>query len=413
MSALNIALEILARKDAFGEGFFDAAAEALARGLDCRWAGVGILRDDGKTIDIAAFWEDDGLKDRFSYDLKGSPCEGAYDTTVKETYCFFPDKVQEYFPFNNTLQTHGVVSYRAEVVFKSSGAPCAHIFVAHDDPQSFSQDDMAFFRLVAQRAGAELNRLRAEASLREAKDAAEAASRSKSQFIAHMSHELRTPLNCMIGFSELILREHLAPLHPAHREYMQLVYESGQHLLSLINDVLDIARIEANGYRLNEAEADLEVLIKSCVSMMSLRARQGNIELTLLDSERHWDVLIDERVVKQVVINLLSNAIKFTHAGGKVTIALRAGVDGGVAICVADTGIGIHASDLDKALSYFGQVHSGTTREYEGAGIGLPLSKRMMELHGGTLELQSDVGQGTVVTATLPARCMIPARSVA
>jgi signal transduction histidine kinase len=217
-----------------------------------------------------------------------------------------------------------------------------------------------------------------------------------------MSHELRTPLNAILGFSETMLYETFGPLGaPRYKEYLGDIHKSGSHLLSLINDILDIARFDAGQAELYEEVFDLEPLAAECMRMIAGHAEKCDIVLFTELAADLPALRADKRRIKQVLINLLSNAVKFTPAGGRVKFS-AALTELGLAMAVRDTGIGIAEQDIPKALERFGQVDSSLARKYEGTGLGLPLSKQLMELHGGSLSLESQEGVGTTVTVTLP-----------
>jgi signal transduction histidine kinase len=234
-----------------------------------------------------------------------------------------------------------------------------------------------------------------------AKDAAEAASRAKTEFLANMSHELRTPLNAIIGFSGVMVEQIFGPMPQKYDEYAQDINASGTHLLTLINDILDLTKAESNRMTLSESEVDLAAAAVDSVMMVQKMAGDADIALTV-DLEPGLPLLLaDAAKLRQILINLLSNAVKFTPDGGSVTLSVKRDRDG-VGIRVADTGIGIPADKIAVAMSPFGQVDSGLSRRYDGTGLGLPLTKKLAELHGGTLDLQSVVSKGTLVTIWLP-----------
>jgi PAS domain S-box-containing protein len=250
-------------------------------------------------------------------------------------------------------------------------------------------------------------RNRGEQALREAKEAAELANRTKSEFLANMSHELRTPLNAVIGFSELILSEMLGPLgSDRYREYIRDIRQSGTHLLGLINDILDLSKIEAGKVELEEATFDPAEAISATLRIIRERAQQRHIALAAPRIEPSTKLRADERKVKQILLNLLSNAVKFTPEGGSVTVSGEWRSDG-LVIAVSDTGIGIAPEDVPLALEPFRQISSAHNRSYEGTGLGLPLTKRLVELHGGTLEIDSTVGQGTTVRVQFPPQRLV------
>jgi signal transduction histidine kinase len=250
---------------------------------------------------------------------------------------------------------------------------------------------------------------RREEALVVARDMAEAASRSKSEFLANISHELRTPLNAIIGFSEIMRDEIFGPIgSPQYRTYLRDVLESAQHLLEVINDILDVAKAEAGKLALDEEEIELDRLALLVLRLLEERAVRAGLRLEL-DVPRELPLLLaDERKLKQVLINLFTNAVKFTPPGGEVALRARLALDGDLLIEVVDTGIGIAPEDIATALSPFGQVDGRLSRKYQGTGLGLPLSRALVMLHGGTLLISSAVGRGTTVTVRLPAARLRP-----
>jgi signal transduction histidine kinase len=281
---------------------------------------------------------------------------------------------------------------------------------------------------LAQRASGEAERLRAHVLQLEhtklelertsqdlvgALAAADAANKSKSQFLASMSHELRTPLNAVIGFSEVLSLQMFGPLGDArYRAYARDIRNSGEHLLSLINDILDLSRLDAGQGSLHEEALDLGKLLEDAMRMVEPQAAKASLKLSKAFARDLPRVCVDERRIKQVVINIVSNSVKFTPAGGTVSVTADAS-PAGIAICIRDTGIGMAKADIPRAFERFGQVDSTLARKYEGAGLGLPLARELVELHGGTLALESAPGLGTAVTITLPSRCIVAESSAA
>lgn len=245
-----------------------------------------------------------------------------------------------------------------------------------------------------------------EQSLRYAKEQADSANRAKSAFLANMSHELRTPLNAIIGFSEMMMKETFGPLgSPKYKEYLSDVHLSAEHLLEIINEVLDMSKIEAGRLELIEEEVNLNELIGAVVRMMASRVFSGGTNINMSVSQELPKMRADHRLMRQVLINLLTNAIKFSPDGGDITVSAEIRPDNVLEIVIADKGIGIESDKIQHALEPFGQVSDLPEKRdlrSQGTGLGLPLSKAMVEMHGGTLEIRSEPGAGTSVILTFP-----------
>jgi len=232
---------------------------------------------------------------------------------------------------------------------------------------------------------------------------AEAENRDKSQFLANISHELRTPLNAIIGFSEIIRNEAMQQLPPTYQEYIEDIHGSGKHLLSLINDILDYSKAEAGKLELELAEVDATKVIKNSMRLVIPRAEEAQVTLIEEFPGAHFVITTDAKKLKQVLLNLLSNAVKFTPAGGEVRVtAWEQLVEGQICIQVKDTGIGIAPKDISRVMTPFGQVDSTLSRRYEGTGLGLPLSKKLVETMGGEFQIESQEKVGTTITIKLP-----------
>jgi signal transduction histidine kinase len=251
------------------------------------------------------------------------------------------------------------------------------------------------------------------ADLEAALEKAAMASQAKSQFLAAMSHELRTPLNAVIGFAEVLAQEMFGPLgSQRYRDYADTIQSSGRHLLGLINDVLDFSKLDAGALELEEGAVDLNAVARESVRMLATQAGEARVRL---QEQLHPSLPLmqaDARRIRQIVLNLLANAVKFTPPEGEVRI-LTFSCEAGIALAVCDTGIGIAPADIPKALERFGQIDNRLARKYDGTGLGLPLSKRLAELHGGTLQLESEVGHGTTVTVTFPSHRLLGERAAA
>jgi signal transduction histidine kinase len=240
------------------------------------------------------------------------------------------------------------------------------------------------------------------AELAAALRAAAAASEAKSQFLATMSHELRTPMNAIIGFSDILDAQRFGSLgDPRYQEYARAIRDSGSHLLALINDVLEFSRASSGKLELDDQEFSPGEVIEEAIQIVGPQAKTGDVCLERDATFADLRLRGDRRRVRQVLINILGNGVKFTPAGGRVSIGGRQD-SRGLAIVVSNTGIGIAEEDIPKVLDHFGQVDSLLTRQYDGLGLGLPLAKQLVELHGGRLDIESVIDVGTTVTITFP-----------
>lgn len=237
-----------------------------------------------------------------------------------------------------------------------------------------------------------------------AEERANTANRAKSEFLASLSHELRTPLNSVIGFSEVLMMQLFGPLADRYRGYAGDIHQAGKHLLSLINEVLDLSKVEAGKFELHEETINLPELLRGCLHLIEDRAERAKVSLAENVAPSLPMLYADARLIRQILLNLLSNSIKFTPEGGHVVASIRFDGDGWIRIAVQDNGIGIAPHDIGRVLEPFGQVASEQALQYqnESTGLGLPLARRFTELHGGRLVLESMVGSGTTITIALP-----------
>jgi signal transduction histidine kinase len=242
-----------------------------------------------------------------------------------------------------------------------------------------------------------------EAHLKEARQMAEVASEAKSRFLANMSHELRTPLNAIIGFAEVLSGEMFGGLgNSKYLEYAKDIYKSGDHLLTVINNVLDLTKSEAGKLEFVGQALDVAEIIATCTKIMRDQCRKAELSLSVAMSDEPLAIFGDPVKLRQIILNLMSNAVKFTEPGGAIVVGTQSAEDGSVILSVTDTGIGMSPEDIPIAMAPFGQVDSRLARRYEGTGLGLPLTKSLVELHGGTLSIDSQRGRGTTVTVILP-----------
>jgi signal transduction histidine kinase len=260
-------------------------------------------------------------------------------------------------------------------------------------------------QLKASYAGLERKVEERTRELSDSRQQLEVANRHKSEFLASMSHELRTPLNAIIGFSEVLAEQMFGEVNEKQAEYLRDIHSSGTHLLSLINDILDLSKIEAGRMELELTRFDVGAALENALTLMRERAVRNGVALTLERQETVGAWIADERKFKQVMLNLLSNAVKFTPQGGKVTVRAKR-VDSGVEIAVSDSGIGIKPEDQQVVFEAFRQASGDHLKKSEGTGLGLALTRKFVELHGGSLSLQSEVGRGSTFTFTLPERTL-------
>ena len=241
-----------------------------------------------------------------------------------------------------------------------------------------------------------------EEDLRQSRDKEQRANRAKSEFLTRTTHELRTPLNIIMGFAEFLIEGKLDPLDPKHKEYLQDIYSSGKHLLRLIDDVLDLARVEAGKMRLRLEKFSARAAVESVATEIKTVAQKRKIHLDVVISPEIREVTLDQQKFKQILHNLLSNAIKFTESGGVVRIRVQPQDAHHFKLVIKDTGIGIKSEDLPRLFQDFEQLDSGSSRRYEGSGLGLALTKGLVELQGGTISVESQYGVGTTFLVVLP-----------
>ena len=273
--------------------------------------------------------------------------------------------------------------------------------VSRKPPRPFSDKELALLTTFADQAVIAIENARLFHEIEDKSHQLATANQHKSDFLANMSHELRTPLNAVIGFSEVLLERMFGELNEKQDDYLKDILSSGKHLLSLIGDILDLSKIEAGRMELELEEFDVAAALGNTLTLIRERAQQHGIGLSLEIAEGVGALRADQRKLKQIMLNLLSNAVKFTPDGGNISVQARQ-TDEVLEVAVSDTGIGIAPADQDTVFQEFRQVGGSYTNKQEGTGLGLALTRRLVELHGGSMGLHSALGQGSTFTFTIP-----------
>lgn len=405
-----------------GSDFFESLVRYLADILQVRHVLVTQrLPTDPGRIRTLAFWQHGELGDSLEYDLAGTPCE----RVVAGEVTYVPQRVQVLYPDDAELRELGAISFLGIPLVDATAQVIGHLAVIDDKPMVDDHTRELILRIFAARAAAELERQQTEDALRQARETADAANQAKSTFLANMSHELRTPLNTIIGFAQLITRD--CQLETEAQDYLEIISRSGEHLLALINDVLEMSKIEAGRISLHVTTFDLSYLLSSLDAMLTLQAEAKGLSLSFdCDPALPTYIATDEGKLRQVLINLLGNAIKFTQAGrvmlrvrcqplpeqpGVTNPAANVAADIALEFAVVDTGPGIDPEDINCLFEPFIQSaaglrcsETGLGRSHQGSGLGLPISQQFVQLMGGELTLETQLNQGSTFTFVLPVR---------
>jgi len=357
---------------------------------------------EGDTVHLAAYRGPQGEALSRIYPLPLSRKSGTGWAILNAAIAHFPDIEAPGVPPGvvagcRALKVRAIVF--APMLFEGKGIGA--IWVARSQAGPFSEKQIAQLRTFADQAVIAIQNGRLFREIQEKSAQLEVANRHKSEFLANMSHELRTPLNAIIGFSEVLMERMFGEVNEKQADYLKDIHESGKHLLSLINDILDLSKIEAGRMELEVSSFHLPSAISNAMTLVRERAQRHGVQLGSEIDPQLGELQADERKVKQILLNLLSNAVKFTPEGGKVDVSARK-FDGKIEIAVRDTGVGISADDQAKLFEEFRQVGADAARKAEGTGLGLALTKKFVELHGGAIRVESAPGKGSTFSFSLP-----------
>ena len=414
-TATAAVLQVISGAQSDVQPVFDKIVDSCHRLFASEMIGIQVVEDDAATLRLAAYrgLGRDQLQRLYPLALAGSSAALAIS---EQRVVHTPDVLggEHVAPsLLRTAQLTGSNFSHLQAPMLRDGKGVGSIFLSRIPPRPFSDKEIGLLKTFADQAVIAIRNARLIQEIQAKSHQLEVANQHKSEFLANMSHELRTPLNAIIGFSEVLSEQMFGDVNDKQMEYLLDIHSSGQHLLTLINDVLDLSKIEAGRMELEPSCFDLGLLLDNSLTLVRERAQRNGLTVTLDVDDGLDEWVADARKVKQVVVNLLSNAVKFTPTGGSVTLSARkltARADSAgegaatdrVAISVADTGVGIAADEQALVFEEFRQASGDYLRKAEGTGLGLSLAKRFVELHGGTLSLQSEPGQGSIFTVTLP-----------
>jgi len=383
---------------------FDKILESCQRLFEGNLVGVTLVEHDGQ-VHLSAYKGEKSEELARIYPMPLSRESGTGCAILDQKVVQFADLGQDSATPPQVIKGAQVLGFRS-IIFGPmmfEGRGIGAIWVARRFAGPFSDKQISLLKTFADQAVIAIQNARLFREIQEKSAQLEVANKHKSEFLANMSHELRTPLNAIIGFSEVLSERMFGEINEKQADYLKDIHESGRHLLSLINDILDLSKIEAGRMDLEISTFDLPTALSNAMTLVRERAQRHGIALSLEVDKRLGAFQADERKFKQIVLNLLSNAVKFTPDGGRVDVSARKH-DGKIEVAVRDTGIGIAPQDHAAVFEEFKQVGRDYTKKAEGTGLGLTLTKRFVELHGGAISLESALGKGSTFTITLPVR---------
>jgi signal transduction histidine kinase len=400
-TAISEILRVISSSPGDVKPVLDAVAARATRLCDAAAATIYVL--EGDVLRRTAFYGPEGLLGGDTLPYSADTLTGRTIAEGKPIHVVDIEQEQKNFPksweFAQKFGRHTMLS----VPLTREGKPFGTMFLRRAEVRPFTEKQIGLSRTFADQAAIAIENVRLFKEIQEKSAQLEIANKHKSDFLANMSHELRTPLNAIIGFSEVLIERMFGEMNEKQADYLKDIHESGKHLLSLINDILDLSKIEAGRMDLEVSSFHLPSALSNAMTLVRERAQRHGIALDLQVDKRLAEFNADERKFKQILLNLLSNAVKFTPDGGRVDVTAK--LNGkAVEVAVRDTGIGIAPDDQQKIFSEFVQVGRDYTRKAEGTGLGLALTKRFVELHGGEIRLESAPGKGSTFTFTIPIR---------
>jgi signal transduction histidine kinase len=401
-TATSEILRVISDSPADVKPILEAVAERATRLCDSVSTAIYVL--EGEVMRRTAFNGPPGMLGRETVPYTAGTIVGRAIIEGEAIHVHDIERAQGDYPASwEAAQKFGRKQTMLAVPLMREGRPFGTMFVRRTEVRPFTDKQIALSKVFADQAAIGIENVRLFLEIRQKTRQLEVANKHKSEFLANMSHELRTPLNAIIGFSEVLMERMFGEVNDKQADYLKDIHESGRHLLSLINDILDLSKIEAGRMELDLGTFDLPTALSNAMTLIRERAQRHSIELRLDVDERLGEFQADERKFKQIMLNLLSNAVKFTPDGGRVDIRAKMNTDK-IEIAVKDTGIGIAPEDHSAVFEEFKQVGRDYTKKAEGTGLGLALTKRYVELHGGAIHLESALGQGSTFTITLPLR---------